>query len=139
MLHLRNIALLGLLFLVSCKTPKYSPVEPFEATTVEDSSSKSNKEGGEEQLSLPFNSPTVVEVIPDGNMWKVKLRLNGKCGAHTLKWLEISECNLEVRDMTTTDKCMGYQFVTEQLKRNKDCDEVFINGKSYSNKEWVLE
>lgn len=136
MSHLRNIALLCLIFLASCKSPNYSVVEPFISTTVADSDSKSQKEGGgEDQLSMPFNSPKVLEVIPDGKTWKVKLRLNGRCEPHTLKWLEISECNLEVRDMTTKDKCMGYQIVTEQLRRNKNCDEISINGVAYSNTE----
>lgn len=140
MLHLRSIALVGLIFLVSCKTPEYSNVEPFNSTSVADTDRKSHKEqGGGEELSLTFNSPKVLEVIPDGKTWKVKLRLNGRCDPHTLKWLEISECNLEVRDMTTTDKCMGYQIITEQLRRNKDCDEIIINGISYSNTEMELE
>lgn len=139
MLHLRNLALLGLLFLVSCKTPKYSPVEPFVATSVDDSASKSNKESGGEQLSMPFNLPKVLKVIPDGKTWIVELRLNGRCEAHILKWLEISTCNLEIRDMTTKDKCMGYQLVTERLRRNSKCEKLIINGVAYSNKELEVE
>lgn len=140
MLHLRNIALLSLIFLASCRSPEYSVVEPFYSSSLSDSDSKSQKEtGGGNELSMPFNSPQVLEVIPDGKTWKVKLRLNGRCEPHTLKWLEISECNLEVRDMTTKDKCMGYQIVTEQLRRNKNCDEISINGVAYSNTELETE
>tara|TARA_R110002124_G_scaffold47043_1_gene140482 strand:- start:2071 stop:2508 length:438 start_codon:yes stop_codon:yes gene_type:complete len=135
MLHLRRVCLFFLFLIISCKAPEYSVVEPFHSISYGDSANKSTKEGSESELSMAFNLPKVLELKVEGNSWLVKLRLNGRCEAHSLKWLEISECNLEVRDMTTKDKCMGYQIVTERLKRNKDCDEIFINGIAYSNKE----
>lgn len=139
MLHLRNISLCALIFLISCKTVEYSTVEPFHSSSVDDADNKGAKENDGTELSLPFNLPKVLEVIPDGKAWLVKLRLNGRCEPHTLQWLEISECNLEIRDMTTKDKCMGYQIVTERLRRNENCEELFINGVGYSNKELETE
>jgi hypothetical protein len=116
---------LSLILVVACKTPK---------TVTE--TDESTEEKGEELLEEPMNKreytlPKIIALnIEDGEVF-LRLRLNGKCEKHELKWVKKDDCLFEIQDHTMDDKCMGYQFVEEKYTINKDCKEVVVNGLTY--------
>lgn len=118
-----NILLLSALLLISSCKSLYKiggENESEEAKTAEETTSSEQD----------YYLPKVVEISLEDGVAIIKVRLHGKCDVHELEWMSLENCEFELRDKTLTDKCMGYQFVTEKMSLNGLCDGFVINGVS---------
>lgn len=113
MLHLRSYATLFVLLAViwSCKT-----------------SAPQSSESDE------FYLPKVTEMSVRNDTLYATVRLNGNCKEHNLQWVEKEDCTFEIRDLTTDDRCLSFQFIEKQKYIPKLCNLLSLNGRSLSVK-----
>ena len=125
-----NILIFGLLLaVVSCKSTQMTEAEqmqPAIAEEVEQTRSAKNHDGPSTAVDA-YSLPHVMEVVTVDGKLKLKLRLNGKCEVHRFNWVKKGDCIYELQDHTH-DKCMGYQFVMEEVKMMKGCNSITVNG-----------
>lgn len=137
MLHLRIGLVFSIcIFLSACGSNQgvvVSEAEEMQASVAQDVEGKRNSKNFENEASsvASYSLPKVTGYkMVDGKLY-ANLKISGKCETHKLKWVKKADCVYELRDLTTTDKCMGYQLITEEVKVGRTCEKLTINGMSY--------
>lgn len=127
-----GLALFGLT-LSSCKTSQFTEAEQMRPSVAEDFESEKTEKNYDSPYTMrkSYTLPKVVTLVVEDNMLKLKLRLNGKCEEHELKWVEKADCTFEIHDLTRDDKCMGYQYVEKEYDLDFVCEAFTINGFAY--------
>lgn len=127
------VGALVVLGLSACKLPQMTEAEEMAPSVAEDYEAPeldvpATKNGDAIETGFAnYSLPQVVELVSENGQSKLKVRVNGNCKVHRLNWVKKKDCVYELQD-PTKDKCLGYQFMLQDLPKNISCEILEVNG-----------